>query len=77
MTDAHRRLHAHGSTPSDPRCERCGAPVAAEIARVVGDNDGRVARCRNCTEGISRTTRAAINTDALGHGLRVAPEARR
>jgi hypothetical protein len=64
-------------SPQPPHCRHCGAAVDPEIARVVGDNDGCVARCRQCAEGISRTTRAATATDARGDGLRVAPEGRR
>jgi hypothetical protein len=71
------RLYPHGTTPDAPTCEGCGRAVSPEIARVVGDNDDRVPRCRQCTEGISRTTRAATATDARGDGLRVAPEGRR
>jgi hypothetical protein len=71
------RLYPHGTTPEAPTCEGCGARVSPEIARVVGDNDGRVPRCRQCTEGISRTTRAATATAARGDGFRVAPEGRR
>jgi len=69
------RLHAHGATPEAPTCERCGARVSAEVARVVGDNDGRVPRCRHCAEGVSRTTTAA--TGAHADGFRVAPAGRR
>ena len=71
------RLYPHGRTPDAPTCEGCGTAISPEIARVVGDNDGRVPRCRNCTDGTSRTTRAATATDARGDGLRVAPEGRR
>jgi hypothetical protein len=69
------RLHPHGTTPEAPTCEGCGARVSPEIARVVGDNDGRVPRCRQCTDGISRTTAAA--TGAHADGFRVAPAGRR
>jgi len=69
------RLYPHGTTPDAPTCEGCNARISPEIARVVGDNDGRVPRCRNCTEGISRTTRAA--TGAHADGFRVAPAGRR
>jgi len=64
-------------SPQPPHCRHCGAAVDPEIARVVGDNDGRVPRCRQCAEGISRTTRAATATAARGDGFRVAPEGRR
>ena len=61
--------------PQPPHCRHCGAAVDPEIARVVGDNDGCVARCRHCTDGITRTTAAA--TGAHADGLRVAPAGRR
>jgi hypothetical protein len=64
-------------SPQPPHCRHCGARIDATIARVVGDNDGRVPQCRQCTEGISRTTRAATATDARGDGFRVAPAGRR
>jgi hypothetical protein len=68
-------LPAYGPAPSDPTCEGCGRAVSPEIARVVGGNDGTVARCRHCTAGVSRTTAAA--TGAHADGLRVAPAGRR
>ena len=76
MTDR-ARLHPHGTTPDAPTCDNCNQRISPEIARVVGDNDGRVPRCRQCTEGISRTTRAATATAARGDGLRVSKEGRR
>jgi len=74
-TPTPRRLAAHGPAPAEPECEGCGAAISPEIARVVGGNDGTVARCRHCTDGISRTTAAA--TGAHADGLRVAPAGRR
>jgi len=62
-------------SPQPPHCRHCGAAVGPEIARVVGDNDGNVARCRQCAEGLSRTTAAA--RAAQTDGFRVAPEGRR
>jgi len=69
------RLHPHGATPEAPTCEGCGARVSPEVARVVGDNDGRVPRCRRCADGLSHTTTAA--TGAHADGFRVAPAGRR
>lgn len=42
-------------TPRDDAPDRaavcqCGAPVDPELARVLGDNDGRVAACRECSD---------------------------
>ena len=34
-------------------CRNCGHHVAADFARVLGDNDGRVHACPECTESWS------------------------
>jgi hypothetical protein len=34
-------------------CEACGAEVGAEFARVLGDNDGRIHACPECSESWS------------------------
>jgi hypothetical protein len=62
-------------SPQPPHCRHCGAAIDPTVARVVGDNDGNVARCRRCAEGLSRTTAAA--RAAQTDGFRVAPEGRR
>jgi hypothetical protein len=34
-----------------PTCDRCGAFVSADFARIFGTNDGTVDGCLDCTEG--------------------------
>lgn len=59
----------------DAECLHCGRAIDATIARVVGDNDNCVQRCKDCAEGYSRTVVAA--QAARGDGLRVAAKGRR
>jgi len=59
----------------DRECRNCGAALAPTIARVVGDNDGCVKRCKHCADGYARTVVAA--QAARGDGLRVAAKGRR
>lgn len=58
----------------EAECRNCGRDLSPAIARVVGDNDGCVRRCKACTDGITRTSVAA--RAARGDGLRVASEGR-
>lgn len=63
------------SDGAERECRNCGRTIDPTIARVVGDNDNCVQRCKDCAEGYSRTVVAA--QAARGDGLRVAAKGRR
>jgi len=53
-------------------CKRCGAAIPRRVARVCGDNQGRVAVCKQCAEphdgrdAYNTTTAAIIATRRRG-----------
>jgi hypothetical protein len=50
-------------------CERCGAFVSTDFARVFGTNDGTVYGCLDCTEG------RVVGGETTGSGSRQARRA--
>jgi len=60
----------------EPQCRQCGRKVDADIARVLGDNDGNLPTCRECRQPNSNNptasdSRAAAEYWAARAGRRV------
>ena len=45
-----------------PQCLNCGSHVTNEFARVMGDNDGHVHACVNCSDNHPGEAVAGVNT---------------
>jgi hypothetical protein len=54
----------------EPQCRNCGRKVDATLARVLGDNDGHLPACRECTEAPSGNSYVNDSMAAISYWAR-------